>query len=95
MFVIISVATSFPFPSSIGIGPTYTWEQSVEKMLKSYANQIMKQNTMFKQTSVAMPGISQWQSTHYKLRFHIVLPLVNSCNLHSELQNKRYQEYRD
>jgi len=51
MFVTISVATSFPFPSSVGIGPTYACEQSVKKMLKSYANiegkkytQKMKQN---------------------------------------------------
>jgi len=38
MFVTISVANSFPFPSSTGIGPTYAWELSVQKTLKSYAN---------------------------------------------------------
>jgi len=37
MFVTISVANSFPFPSSTGIGPTYAWEQSVQNTLKSYA----------------------------------------------------------
>ena len=99
MFVKISVATSFPFPSSVGTGPTYACEQSVQKMLKSYANieggkytQNMKQNEKSKQTSIAMQGTSYWQSTHNKFGFHIVLPLVNSGNLCSELKNK-YQEH--
>jgi hypothetical protein len=52
----------------------------------------MKQNEKFKQTSVAMQGTSYWQSTHNKFGFHIVLPLVNSGNLCSELKNK-FQEH--